>query len=141
MKIFEVRIERPIPVTTFRMEEILGSIGRYRFREWQVGQVQEDITDERWRKPSHSWLLSRRQDGVGVLQIKPVTLDAVIDLMEKRRGEREKKEELKEVTHMLNRPNMIHFLLGGRLAGKETRGVHAYKIVCTATDDVMHPFA
>jgi hypothetical protein len=140
MKLFEVRFERPVAVTTLRVEDILGRIGRYSFREWQIGQEREDITDQRWRGPSHTWLLSRRQDGVGILQIKPLALDAVIDLVEKRRGTREKREELQEVTHMLNRPGMIHLLLGGRLAGRETRGVHLYKIVCTAKDEVIYPF-
>ncbi len=156
MKLFEVELVRPLRLPNApRLEDILPNIGRYRFREWEAGQPQEDITSSSWRHPSHTWLLSRRRDGIGVLQIKPVFQDAVISVTERRDG-RERRDELGEVTYLLDRPSKIHFLIGGRInqqRGRESRfsivskrpeqniqGVHLYKIVCTARDDVQYPF-
>ena len=155
MKLFEVELVKPLLLSGGpKLEYILPNIGRYRFREWEVGQPQEDITSSSWLRPSHSWLLSRRSDGVGILRILPVLRNAVISVTERRAGH-ERREELGEVTYLLDRPRKIHLLVGGSNAQREERhatslirrmGVQAseemrlYKIVCTAADNVQIPF-
>lgn len=156
MKLFEVELMKPLSLPNApRLEEILPNIGRYRFREWAAGESREDITSTAWRQPSHRWLLSRRSDGVGVLQIVPVSRDAVISVTERRAG-RERHEELGEVTYLLDRPRKMHLLVGGNTSNRAVRqtesligmmatrhaeDIHLYKIICTANDDVQFPFA
>ena len=141
MKLFEVELVRPIRLSRApSIEDALRRMGEYRFREWAIGQKQEDITAEGWRNPSHTWLLSRRGDGVGVLQIKPAFVGAVIEVTERRKGIA-RQDSLGEVTYLLDRPGKIHLLAGGgRMIGQEMRGAHLYKVVCTAKDDVVYPF-
>ena len=141
MKLFEVTINRPVPIIGApQLIDILSRMGTYDLREWKIGQPLEDITDTRWSRPSHAWLMSRTSSGIGVLEIKPVFRRASIDYIERRRGQHEKKAELKGVVHSLNRPGIIQLLGGGVAIGRERRSMYIYKMICTTKDEVKDPF-
>jgi hypothetical protein len=108
-----VEFELAEPALFYRDFQLPRHLGGATARIFEPGES-DDITSTLWQHRTHQWLLTVRQDGVGVLTILPLTNDSSITFM----GLHERAQRLTSVTHVLNRPQM-HLLMGSEL-GVET---------------------
>ena len=137
MHLLEITLRKQILIatnirdTSFLRDAIRGCD----VREWQPGQRMEDVTDPRWREPSHVWLLNRRSDGVGVLQINARVAGAAIDILHQGR-----RQKVRDIMYVLDRPKKLHLLLGGVTGVHGVREAMLYKMICTTDDDKKLPF-
>ncbi len=135
MAILELTLVKPEPVGASMRSAQLRALAETAFvREVPPGTRRECITDERWNNQSHSWWLTVRRDGIGVLEIKPEWRHASIQVADGKRPQR-----LREVTYTLNRPQ-VQLLAGTQVLGEQDDRVSMlFKMICY-TDGKTLPF-
>lgn len=135
MAIIELTLSIPEPVGRTISSGRLRTLAETAWaREFAPGTRRENITDDRWNHQSHSWWLTVRRDGIGVLEIKPEWQRAEIHVVHHHRPQR-----LRGVMYTLDKPQ-VQLLAGTQIMDDEGRKeTMLFKLIC-CTDGKTLPF-